>query len=136
MFNDAAQVLARRYVIRDQLPTLVCAVPLSPRAARTQPIDQRLRLADTFALAAGLHRGPRFTVHRRARANRALPTVLSDTAVVLVTDVIGDDAMAMRAVDRLERAGVFLVDVAALTRIGDGVARAVSGRRTGSARTV
>lgn len=118
VFEDAARLLASRYMVREGRPTVVCAVPLAKRAARTQPFNQRAVLAKTFADTADLARGPTLTVANRQASGRHDETVFDGTHVVLVTDVIGDEALSA-AVRLCDAHNVRRVDVVAVVRYGD-----------------
>lgn len=116
-----AGLLARQYLVRDGAPTLVCAVPLTRRAQRIQPCNQRQLLAATFAALLALPMGPTFTLNRQRRqathGNEA--QVLHGWHIVLVTDVIFTGQSVWEAAQLLRAAGSKSVDVAAVTRRGE-----------------
>ena len=118
VFDDAARLLASRYLVRESRPTVVCAVPLAKRALRTQSFDQRAVLAKMFAQSANLAVGPRLSRTKSQANYRPDSLALDDKFVVLVTDVIGDEALSA-AVRFCDAHNVRRVDVVAVVRYGD-----------------
>lgn len=113
--------LARQYVTRDDAQTLVCAVPLTPRQQRSQPLDQRQLLAATFAQIHSFALGPSLTLQVKRRQQRAAKNSarLIGCHVVLVTDVLHTGESVWQAAQALSAAGSKSIDVVAVTRRGD-----------------
>lgn len=113
--------LARKYLLRDGAPTVVCAIPLPLAQQRKQPHDQRTLLAATFAHTLSLPLGPALSRRVRSRQimrSAVVPTRI-DCHVVLVTDVLHTGSSVWAAAEQFREAGSKRVDVVAVTRRGE-----------------